>query len=189
MTIGVNPPPGDPIKLNLDLQGNPLPPGDDFGTGVKDPVPTRDPATEIADILATFPWIAELGEAIISVIVAGILNADPHSVITQSIRNTDVYKRRFAGLVQRQSNGLPAITERQYLDIERGFKEQLRQFNLTGVLGLGGEEAFREFASEMIGKDVSVTELNRRFDHTVALSRDSSQFVQQAFQEFYSVAT
>ncbi len=147
--------------------------------------PPANTSVEIAEILATFPWIAELGQEVIQIILDGILNADPNSVITQNIRNSEVYKTRFAGLIARQTAGLPAITERQYLDIELGFKNQLRQFNLVGTLGLSDEESFRSFASDLIGKDVSVSEFNRRLDQGQALMKDSSEFVQNAFEQFY----
>ena len=152
---------------------------------VEDVPEIKDTSTEVAEILATFPWIAELGPEVIRVIIEGILNADPHAVITQNIRNTEAYKTRFAGLIARQSAGLPAISERQYLDVELGFRNQLRQFNLTGTLGLQDEESFRSFAADLIGKDVSVTEFNRRLDQGQALMNESSEFVQNAFEQFY----
>ncbi len=152
---------------------------------VEDVPEIKDTSTEVAEILATFPWIAELGDEVIRVIIDGILNADPHAVITQNIRNTEAYKTRFAGLIARQSAGLPAISERQYLDVELGFRNQLRQFNLTGTLGLQDEESFRSFAADLIGKDVSVTEFNRRLDQGQALMNESSEFVQNAFEQFY----
>ncbi len=148
---------------------------------------TRDTQNSLAEILAAFPWLAELGREVIDVIVEGIRNADARAVITQEIRNTEVYKSRFAGLIARQEAGLPAISERAYLDIERGLREQLRQFNLTGALGLVDQESFRAFAADLIGNDVSVSEFNRRLDQGQALMQDSSEFVQQAFEQFYGV--
>ena len=170
-----NPGGGGDQGPNIGPDGDPLRPDD----------PPKDTSTEIAEILATFPWIAELGEEVIQIIIDGILNADVHAVITQNIKNSEVYKARFAGLIERQKAGLPAISERQYLDIELGFKNQLRQFNLMGTLGLMDEEAFRSFASGLIGSDVSVSEFNRRLDQGQALMTDSSEFVQNAFEQFY----
>ncbi len=144
-----------------------------------------DTSSAVAEILATFPWISELGDDVVQVIIDGILNADSHAVITQTIRNTDVYKARFAGLITRQGSNLPAISEREYLDVERGFREQLRQFNLMGTLGLMEEDAFRAFSADLIGSDVSVSEFNRRLDQGQALMNDSSEFVQDAFEQFY----
>ncbi len=197
MTVGTNPPPG-PEREPQGVDSGPIginpPPGpgperlDPRRISDTDPEePPEDTSTQLAEILATFPWIRELGEEVIQVIVDGILNADPHAVITQNIRNTDVYKARFAGLITRQKGGLPAISERQYLDIELGFKDQLRQFNLMGTLGLMDEEAFRSFSADLIGKNVSVSEFNRRLDEGQALMRDSSEFVQNAFEQFYGV--
>ncbi len=148
-------------------------------------LPSANTSGEVAEILDTFPWIAELGQEVIQIILDGILNADLPAVITQNIRNSEVYRARFSGLIERQKSGLPAITERQYLDIELGFKNQLRQFNLTGTLGLLDEESFRSFSAGLIGDDVSVSEFNRRLDQGQALMQDSSEFVQDAFEQFY----
>ncbi len=176
------PPPSDPVP-NTDPGGDGQRRGGDNGGGLSD----REVSDAVAAILAAFPWLEELGQAVIDVIVAGIRDAKPNAVITQEIRNTEVYKARFSGLIARQKAGLPAISERAYLEIERGLREQLRQFNLTGALGLTDQDAFRAFAADLIGNDVSVSEFNRRLDQGQALMQDSSEFVQQAFEQFYGV--
>ncbi len=141
----------------------------------------------VAEVFALFPWLRELGDEVFAVITAGVTENLPFAVIEQNIRGTEAYKKRFAGLLQRQAAGLPATSEAEYLQIESGYLSQLRNYNVLGTLGLSDTDAFRAFAADQIGKDVSVQELNRRLDAGVALSRDSSEFVQQAFEEFYGV--
>jgi len=139
----------------------------------------------IEEVYAAFPWLADLGSEVYQALVNGVLNADPASVIIQAVRDTNTYKLRFAGLEQRRASGFPAMSEAEYLQVEAGYFNQLRNYNILGTLGLDDSEAFRSFAAEMIGQDVSVQEFNARLDRGTALMRDSSEFVQQAFTEFY----
>lgn len=141
----------------------------------------------VEEVLVQFPWLQELGEEIYNIIVDGITNADPAAVIVQNVRDSDRYKRRFKGLVKRRQAGLPAISEREYLEVEQGYLNQLRTFNIQGTLGLDDTDNFREFASDMIAKDVSVQEFNQRLDMGAALARDTSEEVLGAFEEFYGV--
>lgn len=141
----------------------------------------------VEEVLAQFPWLEELGEEIYNIIVDGITNADPSAVIVQNVRDSQTYKRRFKGLVQRRQSGLPAISEREYLEVEQGYLNQLRNFNIQGTLGLEDQERFREFAADMIAKDVSVQEFNQRLDMGAGLARDTSEEVLRAFEEFYGV--
>ena len=141
----------------------------------------------VEEVFAAFPWLKLLGREVYDIVVEGVKNADPSAVITQAIRESRAYQERFAGMKQRTSSGLPAISEAEYLQIERGFREQLRNFNLLGTFGLGNTKSLQAFAADLIGKDVSVSEFNRRLDAGTSLANDSSEFVQQAFEEFYGV--
>jgi len=139
----------------------------------------------VEEILAIFPWLRELGDEVYNIIVRGVTENQPTSVIVQQVRDSNTYRARFKGLTARQAAGLPAISEAEYLQVEAGYLNQLRNFNITGTLGLNTTEAFRDWASDLIGKDVSVQELNQRLDRGAALARDSSAFVQDAFRQFY----
>jgi hypothetical protein len=141
----------------------------------------------VEEVLDLFPWLADLGPEVYDILVSGVTNADPYAVIIQNVRNTNAYKSRFAGLLQRQAAGLPAINEAEYLELENGYLTQLREFQILGTLGLNDTDAFRAFAADLIGSDVSVSEFNFRLDQGVALMRDSADYVQQAFQEFYGI--
>lgn len=139
----------------------------------------------VEEVLASFPWLSDLGDEIYQTLVNGILNNDPMDVVIQNVRSTNSYKTRFAGMATRQTSGLPAISEAEYLEVERGYLEQLRNFNQIGNLGLTSQEAFRDFAANQIGADVSVAEMNRRLDRATGLANNTPPEVQQAFQNFY----
>jgi hypothetical protein len=151
---------------------------------------TRDTASfdAVEQVLAVFPWLADLGPNIYDVLVTGVLANDPYDVIIANVRNTSEYKTRFAGLEKRRQLGLEAITEAEYLSTESGYWGQLREFNLLGTLGLTSESAFRKWAADRIGLDVSVQEINRRLDRGAALARDSGEQAKQLFTEWYGVA-
>lgn len=139
----------------------------------------------VETVRAQFPWLNELGEEIYQILVNGITMNDPVDVVVQNVRDSSTYKARFKGLIARQTAGLPAINEAEYLDIETGYLEQLRNFNVLGTLGLTSTESFREFAAEKIGQDVAVAELNRRLDRATGLARNASDTVQDTFTQFY----
>jgi len=139
----------------------------------------------VAEVYSAFPWLASLGDEVYNTLVQGVLDNDPSAVVIQSVRDTQTYKTRFSGLAKRQAAGLPALSEAEYLQIETGYLNQLRNYNIQGTLGLTDPEALQQFAADMIGADVSVQEFNFRLDRGVALMRDSADFVQQAFTEFY----
>jgi hypothetical protein len=139
----------------------------------------------VETVLAQFPWLQMLGPQIYQILVDGIQLDEPPDVIVQKVRDSTEYKKRFKGMATRQANGMPAISEAEYLATESGYYDQLREFNVLGTLGFTDPEAFRSWAAERIGKNVSVAEINRRLDRGVALARDASDFVQDAFNTFY----
>ena len=141
----------------------------------------------VEEVFATFPWLSTLGQEIYQVLVQGVLDADPSPVILQNVRNTQTYKNRFGGMEARRSSGFAAINEAEYLAIETAYTTQLRNYNILGTLGFTDPAKLQAFAADLIGSDVSVQELNGRLDRATAIMRDSSDFIQQAFTEFYGV--
>lgn len=140
----------------------------------------------IALIRARFPWLEQL-PGIFKLIRERVIDDIPEELIVEEVRDTEVYKKRFAGMLGRAEKGLPQITEAEYLNTEEAIMEQLEQFKVRGVLGLQGISKFRAFAADMIGKDVSVQELNRRLDFGTAIAREVAPRVRSAFQRFYGV--
>lgn len=100
--------------------------------------------------------------------------------IIQELRETDVYKARFAGMEQRRAAGLTAITERQYLDLELSYRDIMRRNGLP--------PGFWDDPSDyvaLIAADVSPEELNGRVVEGYNRVMDAPIEVRQAFAEMY----
>lgn len=89
----------------------------------------------------------------------------PESQIFLDLRNTDAYKKRFPGIVARQKEGLPAISESDYIATEEGYRQQLRRLGVP-LDQLTNPGAFLNYFT----KDVSPNELSSRVDVWEALN-------------------
>jgi len=92
---------------------------------------------------------------------------DTADVIPIKLRETDAYKKRFKGNADRLKNGLPALSEAEYLATETSLKSVIRRYVGTG------EYDTTENLEKWIAGDLSPQELNDR------MSDYQQQFMQQ----------
>ncbi len=83
----------------------------------------------------------------------------PESQIFLDLRNQDAYKKRFVGIVARQKEGLPAISESDYIATEEAYRSQLQRLGVP-LSQLTDPNAFLGY----FVKDVSPNELSSRVD-------------------------
>lgn len=81
---------------------------------------------------------------------------DSAEVVPIKLRQTEAYKTRFAGNAQRIKNGLPALSEAEYLATEASLRGVVRQYVGTGEYD--GQDNLQKW----ISSDVSPQELNDR---------------------------
>lgn len=146
-------------------------------------MPANTDFDAVEAVLAANPWLKELGMPIYRLIVRMITDNEPPDIIVAEVRDTDIYHKRFGGMAVRDRAGYNPISEAEYLALEDGYRQQLREF---GVLHFFKDD-FEGLSDGWIGRDVSVSELNRRLDAGQALVSDSEQLVRDAFQTFYGV--
>ena len=132
-----------------------------------------------------FPWLRQL-EGIGELLVSFVEQDMPPEAVAAGVRDTDVYRERFVGMESRRAQGLSAISEAAYLDLEEGYRVLLRDFGVGGALA-PDVATLREFSAGLIGEDISASELSRRLDAGYAQVRDNGEFVGQAFEQFYGV--
>jgi hypothetical protein len=77
--------------------------------------------------------------------------------VFRTVRNTPEYKTRFKGLVDREANKLPPISEAQYLAIENDYRQVLRMNGMPK----GFYDTPEDFA-KFIASDVRADELQNR---------------------------
>jgi hypothetical protein len=101
--------------------------------------------------------LSELADTIVD--IAQKEGADAGSaVITEALRATDVYKRRFQGNTDRLAAGKSVLNEGEYLYNEKMYEETMKSYQAGGL-------ATRENFAKFISNDVSVNELQKRFSN------------------------
>lgn len=89
--------------------------------------------------------------------VRGMLEqGDQQDIIPLKLRETDQYKKRFAGNIARQKAGLPVLSEAEYLSTETALKSVVRRYVGSGTYDT------QDNLTKWLGSDLSPQELNDR---------------------------
>jgi len=98
---------------------------------------------------------------------------------TIRLRQTDVYKKRFAGNEGRRALGLPAYTEDEYLTAEATYRELLSTNRLDTL-------ANRDTYAKLIGGGVSVSEAQDRISTVFKRIDNADENLKQQFGRYFS---
>lgn len=99
--------------------------------------------------------LGALGQTVYDLLVQGYSQEN----ISFLLRDTDTYKARFAGNEARKTAGLPVLSPAEYLSVERSY----RQIMSNAGVPQGFYDQQSDF-NQLIGKDMSPVELQRRVD-------------------------
>jgi hypothetical protein len=116
----------------------------------------------------------------------GLIVSGPDSAqLTLALRQTDQYKKRFAANAQRIASGLRALSEAEYLNLEDGYQNIMRNYGLPASYyakdATGKQAGFEKF----IGGDVSPAELEERVVTAQKRVLDAAPEVATALKQFY----
>ena len=102
-----------------------------------------------------------------------------------ALRNTDAYQKRFAGNTDRIKKGLTALSPAEYLALEDGYQNLMRNYGLPASYyakdSLGTQEGF----NKLIANDVSALELEDRIVTAQKRVLDAAPEVTTALKQFY----
>jgi len=102
-----------------------------------------------------------------------------------ALRNTDAYQKRFAGNTDRIKKGLTALSPAEYLALEDGYQNLMRNYGLPASYyakdSLGTQEGF----NKLIANDVSAVELEDRIVTAQKRVLDAAPEVTTALKQFY----
>jgi hypothetical protein len=102
-----------------------------------------------------------------------------------ALRNTDAYQKRFAGNTDRIKKGLTALSPAEYLALEDGYQNLMRNYGLPASYyakdSLGTQEGF----NKLIANDVSALELEDRIVTAQKRVLDAAPEVTTALRQFY----
>ena len=107
------------------------------------------------------------------------------SEFTLRLRETDAYKKRFAGNAQRVAKGLRALSEAEYVGLEDQYQNVMRQYGLPESYYTRGEMGRQEGFEKFIAGDVSASELEDRISTAQKRVLNANPEVAQALKTFY----
>ena len=104
------------------------------------------------------------------------------ALVRSTIRGTQQYQTRFRGMAERQARGLSAISEAEYLALERDYRNIMRNAGLPS----GFYDTPDDYVS-FIANDISAAELSARVNDGYRAVRDSDPTVLQTMRQFYGL--
>lgn len=109
-------------------------------------------------------------------------NITSEYALVERIRETDQYKQRFPAMAMRRGAGLNAISEEEYVSLEKGYRQVLKIAGMPANL-FDTPEDF----TNLIGGDVSVTELNQRVQQGYQAVAQSNPQVINEMKRLYGI--
>lgn len=142
---------------------------------VEVPAGADDSFTYIKELLA-FYGLESLADWAWDQIVAG----SSAEQILQALRQRPEHAARFPGMAIRRQHNLPAVSEGEYISYER----QAYQLMRGAGMPVGFFDSPEDFAA-LIGRDISVNELNQRITGAYVRVAQAPAEVRAAFEEFF----
>lgn len=99
-----------------------------------------------------------------------------------SLRQSDAYKRRFAGLIERQKKGFSAMSESDYLNQENAYKGLLIDAGFANSQW-NNQSTFANW----IAGDVSAAELERRITKAEMIVNSKDAATRTALKDYYGI--
>jgi len=103
--------------------------------------------------------------------------------LAMSIRETDAYKKRFAGNESRRAKGMGDLSPATYIALEDSFKQTMRSNGIPDKF----YDSPEDFA-QLIANDVSVAEFNERIDYARSLVQDAAPAVRNEMSRLFGVS-
>ena len=125
--------------------------------------------------------LGALVEPLKGLIVSGASPAE----FTIKLRESDAYKKRFAGNAQRIAKGLKAIDEATYVTLEDQYQNVMRNYGLPASYYAKGDLGTQEGFTNLIGNDVSALELEDRIMTAQKRVINANPEIAYALKNFY----
>lgn len=146
---------------------------------------TRD-AFELLKLLFRSYDLEELASEIEGYMTAGdTANA---ALLKLKTNPTGMYAKRFAGNIARSKKGLNAVTEAEYLDLEKSYAQTLKSYGLGNMINADKKENWKKFAT-YIENDISALEFKDRIDTVKKRVIDADPMTKDMFKKWYPSIT
>jgi hypothetical protein len=118
-----------------------------------------------------------------------ITSATPPSEFVIKLRETDAYKKRFAGNAARIAKGLAAISEAEYIGLEDQYQNIMRNYGLPASYWAKDSMGTQKGFTNLIGNDVDALELEDRIMNAQKRVINANPEVSKALKQFYPEIT
>lgn len=102
------------------------------------------------------------------------------ATITLGLQETEEYKQRFSANIARQKAGLQVLTPAEYLKVEDGYRQVLREYGLN-------QFSTDEYVNKFIENDVSAAELSNRVSIAVQRVQNADPAITKQLTDYYGI--
>jgi hypothetical protein len=94
------------------------------------------------------------------------------------------YAKRFAGNFTRVKNGLNAISEAEYINLENSYASTLKAYGLGNMVSVNRDDNYKTFANYIAG-DISAVEFKDRVSTVVTRVQNADPLIKATLKSFY----
>ena len=124
-------------------------------------------------------------ESLVEDVKGLVMTATSDAEITMGLRNSENYKKRFAGNAQRIAKGLTALDEASYLAKEDAYQNLMREYGLPDTYWVKDATGRQQSFEALIANDVSAVELEARMISGQDRVLKANPEVLNALKQFY----
>jgi hypothetical protein len=124
-------------------------------------------------------------ESLVEPLKGLIISGSSPAEFTIKLRETDAYKKRFAGNAARIQKGLRALSEDEYLALEDQYQNVMRNYGLPSSYYEKGVMGVQPGFTNLIAGNVSAAELESRVQQAVDVVEKSPKEYVDAIKQFY----
>jgi hypothetical protein len=145
----------------------------------------RDAFAALTDLFASYGLESLAGE------IAGYMQQGltaSEALVKLKTNPTGAYAKRFAGNFTRIKNGLNAVSEAEYINLENAYSNTLKAYGLGNMVSLNRDDNYKKFADYIAG-DISADEFKDRIKTVVERVKNAEPSVKATLQSFYPEIT
>ena len=142
---------------------------------------TKDAFAMLTDLFNSYGLESLAGE-IADYMAKGFTASE--ALIKLKTNATGAYAKRFAGNFTRVKNGLNAISEAEYINLESSYASTLKAYGLGNMVSVNRDDNYKTFANYIAG-DISAVEFKDRVSTVVTRVQNADPSIKATLKSFY----
>jgi len=142
---------------------------------------TKDAFAMLTDLFNSYGLESLAGE-IAGYMAQGFTASE--ALIKLKTNPSGAYAKRFAGNFTRVKNGLNAISEAEYINLESSYASTLKAYGLGNMVSVNREDNYKTFANYIAG-DISAVEFKDRVSTVVTRVQNADPSIKATLKSFY----